>query len=334
MKRISILIIVVLSCSILWAGCTLEEDSDEIVADQDAEEEENVSVDGDEEQEVNVDGDQGETEIIVDGDATEDEAEVIVDGDATEDEAEVNTATLDGVSNSSCLGERDDDPFGEESFEATYDPVTGLVTAVHHNVIYNCCIDDISIEMVIVGTTIQLWETEELTMPCDCLCPYDVTAEIADLPEGAYTIEFYTWGSLVGQAEAVVGDVQGPELLDYSNSGCLGDVYRAPPEPLEDFEASYDSITGLLTAIHRNAMYNCCLDGIVVDMNVDGYTIQLWETEMLTTPCYCICPIDVTSRIDGLADGIYTVEFYSEGEFVGSTEAIVGDVVTTFGASY
>lgn len=82
----------------------------------------------------------------------------------------------------------DDYPFcGDQEVELTVDGDT--LHVLHTNAVYNCCPDDIEVTMSIDGTTITLSEREITTVPCDCLCCFDVEATVADLPAGQYTVE-------------------------------------------------------------------------------------------------------------------------------------------------
>ena len=65
----------------------------------------------------------------------------------------------------------------------------------HINAVFNCCPDSVGGDVQIDGHAITISEAEVLTMPCDCICPFDVDYEITNLPPGMYTIrvnEVYT----------------------------------------------------------------------------------------------------------------------------------------------
>ncbi len=293
-------------------------DDDAVDGDTETPDGDDDAVDGDTE---TPDGDDdavdGDTETPDgDDDAVEDDTEV---ADIEAADGEGTTATLSNVSNSECLTNRDD---VVESFEAAYDANTGTVTAIHHNVEFNCCLDTVDVQMQISGTTIQLYESETVTTPCDCICPYDVTSEIDDLEPGGYTVEFYKGGTLAGSANVTVSEEA--RILSTEDSGCL-DTSRLDTEPVSSFEAAYDSETGNVEVIHRNAMFNCCLDEIAVEMTLDGNTIKLKEAEVAPNPCFCTCPYDVTTTIGSLEDGLYTVEFYNDSnQLQGSANVAVG----------
>ena len=85
----------------------------------------------------------------------------------------------------------------------------------HINAVFNCCPDSVGGEVQIDERVIAINEMEVLTMPCDCICPFDVDYEIVDLPPGLYTIrvnEIYTYQDMelleftVDLTKAITGD--------------------------------------------------------------------------------------------------------------------------------
>ncbi|MBP7936973.1 MAG: hypothetical protein KA354_20205 [Phycisphaerae bacterium] len=69
-----------------------------------------------------------------------------------------------------------------------------------------------------------------------------------------------------------------------------------------------------LQVTHRNAAYNCCLDSIQVTLNAQGPNLRFYETETLTTPCFCLCCYDTTTTVEGLTPGAYTIEYCWQDE--------------------
>lgn len=64
-----------------------------------------------------------------------------------------------------------------------------------------------------------------------------------------------------------------------------------------------------LQVTHRNAAYNCCLDDILVTLDVHGAFLHFQEKELLTTGCHCLCCYDTTTTVEGLTPGVYRVEY-------------------------
>ncbi|UCD95570.1 MAG: dockerin type I repeat-containing protein [Candidatus Zixiibacteriota bacterium] len=67
---------------------------------------------------------------------------------------------------------------------------SGLLTLQHINDIFNCCVDSLyaAITFDPDSNIILIEEYEAASMPCDCICIYDLDYEIANLPPGEYTI--------------------------------------------------------------------------------------------------------------------------------------------------
>ena len=99
---------------------------------------------------------------------------------------------IEGYSNSRCLENSSVDAeeypgCGEEEIIAKVEGNNIHIT--HLNATYNCCPDEIKVTLSAEGNSLKLVEKEILTTPCDCLCCYNVEAEIAGLMPGGYTVE-------------------------------------------------------------------------------------------------------------------------------------------------
>ena len=108
-----------------------------------------------------------------------------------------------------------------------------------------------------------------------------------------------------------------PSLESFENSLCL-DLKADEPQSI-DFDYSDD----VLTVIHRNGVFNCCLNYVDVEMEISEMTITLNENEYAPEPCNCVCPTDVTSRISGLAAGNYTMDIFANGNLAISDETVI-----------
>jgi hypothetical protein len=110
--------------------------------------------------------------------------------------------------------------------------------------------------------------------------------------------------------DTVADDDTGPEIIGVENSECKNgggkdDLY---PEGIE-----FSWAAGVLTVTHVNGSFNCCLDTIDVTMQLSSGTIDLREQEAAANPCFCVCPFDVATRINGLLSGHYLVNIYTNG---------------------
>ena len=86
----------------------------------------------------------------------------------------------------------------DDEIELTVAP--GSLHVLHRNATYNCCLDDIVVRLMAQGHVLRFNETEVLSMPCLCVCCYEVQATVINLAPGTYTVE-YCWD-----------DYDGPEL--------------------------------------------------------------------------------------------------------------------------
>jgi hypothetical protein len=97
----------------------------------------------------------------------------------------------------------------------------------HIDAVYNCCIKDVEVSVTVSDQVIDLYETEILYAPCDCLCPYDITTEIFDLPPGVYTVQVRNERGLLG----TIKEVSIPECpACRDNSECGAGFYCAKKE--------------------------------------------------------------------------------------------------------
>jgi hypothetical protein len=76
-------------------------------------------------------------------------------------------------------------------------------------------------------------------------------------------------------------------------------------------------INGLeLTVIHKNAIFNCCLDSILLEFTHNDNILTLIENELATVPCRCWCPYKVEAEIKVPNPGDYILEIYTGSELV------------------
>lgn len=124
------------------------------------------------------------------------------DDDATDDDTDDDDEPyIVDTSNTDCKDYKDEEP--EEGIEFNYED--GILTVVHVNAYYNCCIDRIDVQMQLENFTIDLYETEIVPMPCDCLCYFDVTTQIAALESGtSYTVNIYVYDALSISGEVTI----------------------------------------------------------------------------------------------------------------------------------
>jgi hypothetical protein len=115
-------------------------------------------------------------------------------------------------------------------------------------------------------------------------------------------------------------------ITTVTHSDCTGEA--APGSLAEALADSADveiRIEGLeITVIHRNAMFNCCLDYIQVLLTQDESLLKLEESESVTMPCLCICPYEVNVTIEVPSPGTYTIEIWAHDMLLWSGDVDVG----------
>jgi len=113
-----------------------------------------------------------------------------------------------------------------------FDEVTAAVqgdalVVTHRHAVYNCCMDSTTYAVTQGPGTILIEETEAVTIPCLCLCCFDLSVEVGGLAPGEYTLVFTWYDYDTGQPEqwttqiTVSGPGGGPFVAGVTNSGCL-----------------------------------------------------------------------------------------------------------------
>jgi len=75
--------------------------------------------------------------------------------------------------------------------DEVYAEVDGSALTLHHdNATYNCCPDSFSYEVAVSNDTLLVGEFENLSDPCRCLCCYDLSTTVEDLPPGTLHVVF------------------------------------------------------------------------------------------------------------------------------------------------
>ena len=73
----------------------------------------------------------------------------------------------------------------------------GVIHVIHHNAYLNCCLDDITLDIKMIGNIIEVYENEIVDEPCRCTCPFRVAFTIKVPSRGFYIMRIYTEGKLV-----------------------------------------------------------------------------------------------------------------------------------------
>jgi hypothetical protein len=210
---------------------------------------------------------------------------------------------------SGCKRDSDEPCSEDDEIVLTVEGTTLYV--LHRNASYNCCPDEIAISLSIQGTTLILTEEEVLTMPCDCICCYDVEATIVDLTPGIYTVQFCWFDYDMWSERCDVQEIEVPPQREARSSGAPS---PAPDPTAQDRPEAPDQAPSaaadpppLTTPIPHVAdqQYEGCLrdedlpcpDPDAFILTVEGSTLHVLH-ESATYNC-CLDEITITLSIEG-----------------------------------
>jgi hypothetical protein len=97
----------------------------------------------------------------------------------------------------------------------------------HIDAVYNCCIEDIEVAVTVDDYVISLLETEILEVPCDCICPYDITTRVTNLVPGVYTLRIRNHTGLLKE---ITGLIISGEQACTNNNECPPEAFCAKPQ--------------------------------------------------------------------------------------------------------
>ncbi len=194
----------------------------------------------------------------------------------------------------------------------------------HYNAEYNCCADMV-VHYQLQGNIIKFIEVETFGEygPCECLCMFELSAQLGGLSSGDYIVKVQDqYGYCYCTKEIHISNLKLKgrfARVSYLQSGCLpmgkGDDMSLKcvnwEQTCDNFEFISNGST--LDIIHRCAFYNCCAI-LVPQVSVDGYTITVVELETFDEmgPCYCMCFFNFTTSIRYLNPGVYTVTIMNQ----------------------
>lgn len=211
-------------------------------------------------------------------------------------------------------------PITEEVIFSSHED-TILVT--HKDAFYNCC-SKIKVRVTKTPNGFDLWEYDVGDI-CRCMCYFDINTIISGLSSGTYLIRYFDIDSnLVGS-----GVVDIPPKYTGSESyqsKCKWGLYKtdaeAAPDTLEDSILVW-SHGDTAWVMHKNAFYNCCsIIKTRLERTPEGF--DLYEYDIATDWCFCVCYFDLTTTIYELSPGGYIIRvFDTAGELVGEVELVI-----------
>ncbi|NIS17802.1 MAG: hypothetical protein GWN00_09070 [Aliifodinibius sp.] len=209
----------------------------------------------------------------------------------------------------------------------------GVLHITHLNAGFNCC-TGAELDIDFSADVITITEADGDGGACHCLCLFDYEYFILNLEESEYTIKIIEPYLPDGDAEMeftvdFAAEKSGSFCLDRTNYPWGQNVWSGNLKSFsecggfENFDGDNGNDTascaiwtynesGTLKIIHTNAVFNCCVQELLAEYNIDvaGGLITIAEDEVLENGgCDCICPYDFEHDIYNLPPGEYTIKF-------------------------
>jgi hypothetical protein len=102
------------------------------------------------------------------------------------------------------------------------------LTIFHDAALYNCCWNPMEYIVYWQDGQLHVEEYEILQNGCWCLCCYDLSVTVPDLPPGQWTVLFNWENEETGQWQEVVLEVVIPEGPEVAAGTLEGDYWRSP----------------------------------------------------------------------------------------------------------
>ncbi|HER00165.1 MAG TPA: hypothetical protein ENO22_12570 [candidate division Zixibacteria bacterium] len=210
----------------------------------------------------------------------------------------------------------------------------GVLHITHLNAGFNCC-TGAELDIDSDGDLITITEADGDGAACYCLCLFDYEYFILNLEESQYTIKIiepylpdgdavmeFTADFAAEKSDTFCLDRTSYPWGQYGWSGNLKSVSECGGFENFDGDNGNDSAScaiwsynasGTLTIVHTNAVFNCCVEELTGDYNIDveASLITIEEGEILMNGgCDCICPYDFEHEIVNLPPGEYTIKFF------------------------
>ncbi|MHC4500638.1 MAG: hypothetical protein ACYS21_16185, partial [Planctomycetota bacterium] len=124
------------------------------------------------------------------------------------------------------------------------------------------------------------------------------------------------------------GEWPGMSLAEPGMTYQIGDCSLQALEPstagLSEQTRFTATVEGQYIHFEDTMVANCCPEELGLEMTVEGELVTIYETELITSPCRCICDYPVSATLGPFAPGTYTLEVYEDwGGFIGSTTVTI-----------
>jgi hypothetical protein len=124
------------------------------------------------------------------------------------------------------------------------------------------------------------------------------------------------------------GEWQGMSLAEpgmtYQIGDCSSQLLGLSATELSEQTRFTVTVDGQYIHFEDTMVANCCPDELGLEMTVEGELIMIYETELTTMGCRCICDYPISATLGPFAPGTYTLEVYENwAGFIGSTTVTI-----------
>ncbi len=98
-----------------------------------------------------------------------------------------------------------------------------------------------------------------------------------------------------------------------SQSDCKPSLTSQPgaaaSECSQDCVEIWSESEGVVRVRHIDAGFNCCIDSVVISVEIKGHVALVTETEVMQAGCHCLCLYDIEYEIRDLPSTVNKIEF-------------------------
>lgn len=204
----------------------------------------------------------------------------------------------------------------------------GILYLKHINAGFNCCPGELFADIEVVDDTIFITE-KQARNGCKCLCLYDIDYRVENIEAQTYFIKvdellvddnekqlaftvdlkIKPTGSFCVYRSNYPWDIPAGISVQLDNhTACKSFTKKSADEYSSGDDAfEFEYKDGTLHCRRINAGFNCCPDGLSVDVELYADTVFIYENEN-DGLCDCLCLYDLNYQINGLSESRYTIK--------------------------
>jgi len=192
-------------------------------------------------------------------------------------------------------------PGGTVRFAVSYD----TLFVYHDSAYYNCC-PMFSFTVEVDGSNVDFIEADTTTMPCDCMCYFNLDCSISGMEPGTYTARLWSENKehLLGEAVITITGINGV-----------------------NFHTNCDTVF-----VNHDARSANCGSIFVFDFHQSGQLLVFTEIDTSTQLMHCMCDFNLAANASGLEAGDYLVQLRDGGSVVqdgGPSDTVIAEAQIT-----